>query len=465
MPLLIRNGRIITATDDYIADIYCEDQTITRIGKTVEAPPDADSRGMTTIDAAGKFVFPGFIDPHVHIHLPFMGTHAKDTYETASKAALIGGTTTLIEMICPARSDEPLAAFQLWKGKAEGKSACDFTFHMGVTRYDSAAESQLREIVKAGLSSFKIFLAYKGAFGVDDTELFHTLKLAKQLGVIVTAHCENAELVSELQKQLLSEGKTGPQWHESSRPESVEAEGVHHLMTFAEQFGTHIYIVHTSCKPAVQQALMARERGANVWIETLIQYLLLDKTDAERPDFEGSKFVMSPPLRDKRNQRYLWDGLNSGAISTIATDHAPFDFKGQKEMGRDDFTKIPNGIPSLEDRVNLFYTHGVKAGRINLHRFVYAASTQAAKLFGLFPRKGTIAVGSDADLVIYDPAYRGRISASSHHINIDYSAFEGWEIEGRPHAVTVRGQVQVKEGKFVGDATKGKFLTREPNHF
>jgi dihydropyrimidinase len=460
MSLLIRNGRIVTATDDYVADVYCEDETITRIGRNLDAAPST-----TIIDASGKFIFPGFIDPHVHIYLPFMGTFAKDTYESASKAALIGGTTTLIEMICPARSDEPLAAFELWKSKGEGRSACDFTFHMGVARYDAQVESQMKEIVKAGLSSFKIFLAYKGAFGVDDTELYHTLRLAKQLGAIVTAHCENAELVAELQKKLIAEGKTGPEWHEPSRPEIVEAEGVHHLMTFAEVFDTHVYIVHTSCIPAVREALRARERGVKVWIETLIQYLLLDKTCAEKPNFEGSKYVMSPPLRDKRNQDYLWDALNSGNISTLATDHAPFDFKRQKEMGRGDFTKIPNGIPSLEDRVNLFYTHGVKTGRINLHRFVYAASTQAAKLFGLFPRKGTIAVGSDADLVIYDSNYNGKISASTHHLNLDYSAFEGWEIAGRPSVVTVRGQVQVKDGQFVGDARRGQFLKREPGHF
>lgn len=460
MALLIKNGQIVTAADRYTGDIYCEDQVITRIGPNLDAPP-----GAKVIDAGGKYVFPGFIDPHVHIYLPFMGTYAKDTYESASRAALVGGTTTLIEMICPSRQDEPLAAFELWKGKGEGKSACDFTFHMGVTRYDPAAEAQLRQIVKAGLSSFKIFLAYKGAFGVDDTELYHTLKLAKELGVIVTAHCENAEIIAELQKQLLAEGKTGPEWHEPSRPEYVEAEGVHHLMTFAQAHGTHCYIVHTSCEPAARAALAAKQRGVNVWIETLIQYLTLDKTHAERPNFEGAKYVMSPPLRDRRNQKFLWDGVASGLISTVATDHAPFDFKGQKEMGRGDFTKIPNGIPSLEDRVNLLFTHGVKPGRLDLNRFVDAASTQAAKLFGLWPRKGTIAVGSDADLVLYDPNYRGVISARTHQMNLDYSAFEGMEFTGRPSVVTVRGQVAVQDGQFVGDAKRGQFLKREPNHF
>jgi dihydropyrimidinase len=400
----------------------------------------------------------------VHIYLPFMGTFAKDTHETASKAALVGGTTTLIEMICPARSDEPMAGFELWLGKAQGNSACDFTFHMGVTRYDEAAEQQLVEIVKRGLSSFKIFLAYKGAFGITDEELYKTLRLAKKLGVITTAHCENADLVLELQKRLLAEGKTGPEWHHESRPPLVEAEGVHHLMTFAEMHDAHVYIVHLSCDEALREAAAAKYRGVKVWVETLIQYLLIDKTYAERPNFEGAKFVMSPPLRDKKNQDVLWNGLRNGLISTLATDHAPFDFAGQKPMGRNDFTKIPNGIPSLEDRVNAFYTYGVKRGRLDLHRFVDAGSTHAAKLFGLFPRKGTIQLGSDADLVVYDPNHQGTISAKTHQMNIDYNAFEGMAVEGRPHVVTVRGKVAARDGKFIGEVGRGKFLQREPNH-
>src|SRR5882724_5739894 len=460
MSLLIKNGRIVTASEQYTADIYCEGEQITRIGTNLEAPPNA-----TVIDAKGKYVFPGFIDPHVHIYLPFMGTYAKDTHETASKAALVGGTTTLIEMICPARPDEPMAAFELWLGKAQGNSACDFTFHMGVTRYDATAEKQLMEIVKRGISSFKIFLAYKGAFGVTDEELYKTLQLAKKLGVITTAHCENADLVLELQRKFLAEGKTGPEWHHESRPPLVEAEGVHHLMTFAEMHDAHVYIVHLSCDEALREAAAGKYRGVKVWVETLIQYLLIDKTYAERPNFEGAKFVMSPPLRDKRNQPVLWNGLRDGLVSTLATDHAPFDFAGQKRMGEKDFTRIPNGIPSLEDRVNAFYTYGVKKGRIDLHRFVDAASTQAAKLFGLFPKKGTIQLGADADLVVYDPNYKGKISAKTQSVNVDYNAFEGIAIEGRPHVVTVRGQVAARDGKFIGQIGRGKFLQREPSHF
>jgi dihydropyrimidinase len=458
MALLIKNGEIVTPSERYVADIFCEDETITRIDRDISAPAGAE-----VIDAKGKYVFPGFIDPHVHIYLPFMGTYAKDTHETASRAALVGGTTTFIEMVCPARDDKPLDAFELWLGKAEGKSACDFTFHMGVTRYDEEAERDFREIVKRGIASFKIFLAYKGAFGVTDEELYKTLMLAKQLGVITTAHCENPDLVLELQKKLLAEGKTGPEWHYWSRPPVVEAEGVHHLMTFAEMTGAHVYIVHTSCEESLREATRGAERGVNVWVETLIQYLLLDRTDAE-PNFEGAKNVMSPPLRDKKNQDVMWNGLRHGFVATLATDHAPFDYT-QKVMGKDDFTKIPNGIPSLEDRVNLYFTHGVKAGRIDLHRFVETASTQAAKLFGLFPRKGAIQIGSDADLVVYDANYRGKISAKTHQMNLDYNSFEGFEIEGRPHVVTVRGKIAARDGKFVGEIGRGKLLKREPTHF
>ncbi len=457
--LLIKNGEIVTASERYVADIFCEDETITRIDRAID-----NVTADEVIDASGKYVFPGFIDPHVHIYLPFMGTYAKDTHETASRAALVGGTTTFIEMICPARGDKPLEAFALWLGKAEGRSACDFSFHMGVTRYDPEAESDFKEIVRRGIASFKIFLAYKGAFGITDEELYHALQLAKQLGVITTAHCENADLVLELQKKFLSEGKTGPEFHYWSRPPVVEAEGVHHLMTFAEMTGAHVYTVHTSCRESVREAMQGAERGVNVWIETLIQYLLLDRTAAE-PNFEGAKNVMSPPLRDKDNQKFLWYGLRQGFISTLATDHAPFDYAIQKQMGKDDFTKIPNGIPSLEDRVNLYFTYGVKGGRIDIHRFVDTASTQAAKLFGLFPRKGSIQIGSDADLVVYDPDYRGTISAKTHQMNLDYNSFEGIEIQGRPHVVTVRGKVAARAGKFVGEIGRGKLLQREPTHF
>jgi dihydropyrimidinase len=459
MSLLIKNGEIVTSGERYVADILCLDETITRIDRDITPP-----RGAEVVDAGGKFVVPGFIDPHVHIHLSFMGTYARDNYESASKAALVGGTTTLIEMCAPPRTDDTLEGFELWLGKAVGKSACDFTFHMGVTKFDERTEKQLRQIVKRGISSFKVYLAYKG-FGLDDSELYRTLKLARELGVIVTAHCENETLITELQKELLAAGNTDPGQHYESRPPAVEAEGVHHFMTFAELTGAATYIVHLSCKEALDQAIAARLRGVRVGIETLIQYLTLDKTYAEKPKFEGAKYIMSPPLRDQRNQPVLWNGLRDGLIQTVATDHCPFDFKTQKIMGKNDFTKIPNGIPSLQDRINVLYTYGVKAGKIDLHTLVNSASTQAAKIFGLFPRTGTIQPGADADLVVFDPEYRGRISAKSQYTNVDYNVFEGWKIEGRPSLVAVRGQVMVRDGEFTGKIGHGKFLERKPIHF
>ena len=459
MALLIKNGEIVTADSRYRNDIYVENETITRIGADLDVPP-----GTEIVDASGKLVFPGFIDPHVHIYLPFMATFAKDTHETASIAALIGGTTTYIEMCCPSRMDDALEGYHLWKSKAEGNSACDYTFHMSVTKFGAETEAQLREIVRDGISSFKIFLAYKNFFGVDDGEMYQTLELARKLGVIVTAHCENAELIARLQHRLLAQGKIGPEWHEPSRPESVEAEGTGHFATFLENTGTTGYVVHLSCERALKAALLARERGAKIHIESVLPHLLLDKTSAERPGVDGMQFVMSPPLREKRSQSVLWNALETGLIDTVGTDHCPFD-KQQKLLGKDAFTQIPNGIPGIEERVNLLYTYGVRRGRLDLHRFVDAGSTRAAKLFGLFPRKGTIAIGSDADLVVYDPGYRGVVSAATQHTNNDYNAFEGMQIEGRPSVVTVRGKIQVKDGEFVGDRSRGRFLRREPHHF
>ena len=455
MALLIRGGEVVTADKRIKADVYIEDETVTDIGENLQVPD-----GTEVVDATGKFVFPGFIDPHVHIYLPFMGTYSKDTHETGSQAALLGGTTTFIEMCCPAAYEDALEGYNLWKSKAEGNSACDYAFHMGVTRFDEKTEAELRQIVADGTASFKVFLAYKGAFGIDDEALYKTLTLAKELGVIVTAHTENAELVAQTQAKLLAEGKTGPEWHEPSRPESVEADGVHHFTTFLEATGAKGYIVHLSCEPALKAALEAKQRGVDVSIESVIPHLMLDKTYAQKPDFEGAKYVMSPPLRDKRNQKVLWEALERGDISTVGTDHAPFDTT-QKAMGKGDFTRIPNGIPAIEDRVNLLYTYGVSRGNLDLHRFVDAASTQAAKLFGLYPKKGTIEVGSDADLVVYDPSYRGTLSAKTQHMNLDYNGFDGTEIDGKPAVVTVRGRVQVQGGQFVGDRSRGQLLRRK----
>lgn len=475
MSLLLKNADIVTATRRFQADILCADGLITEIGPDLTAPDDAE-----IIDATGKLVFPGFIDPHVHIHLPFMGTHAKDDWASGSRAALMGGTTTLIEMCCPSRTDDPLEAIRLWKSKAAGIASCDYSFHCGVTGFDDTTADKLREIVAGeGVASFKVFLAYKGALGIDDIELYQTLSLAAELGVIVTAHCENADLVAETQKKLVAEGKLGPEWHEPSRPAAVETEGCHHLATFARLTGASIYVVHTSNQPAVETLVAARENGVDVTIETVAPYLVFDDSYAARPDFEGAKYVMSPPIRAKEHQDFLWNALADGTIDTVATDHAPFDFATQKHMGHPDpakcldanfqatgkagnFTLIPNGIPSVEERVKLLYTHGVATGRLDLHTFVRVASTRAAEIFGLYPRKGEIAVGSDADLIVWDPDWQGTISAATHSMATDYSAFEGMPLIGRAEFVAVRGLPMVRAGEWCGVPGWGEFLHREP---
>ncbi len=456
MALLIQNGEIVTADSRYFADIFVEDETITRIGSNLELPP-----GTEVVDARGCLICPGFINPHVHIYLPFMATFAKDTHETASIAALMGGTTTFIEMCCPSRLDHALDSYYLWKEKAHNHSACDYAFHMGVTRWNDETESQLRRIVADGTSSFKVFLAYKNFFGIEDTELFQTLRLGKEMGVITAAHCENAEIVSRLQTYLLSVGKTGPEWHEPSRPETVEAAGTHRFAAFVELTKAQGYVVHLSCAPALEEAARAKQRGVRLAIESVLPHFLLDNSLTEQPGVEAMKYVMSPPLRDRRNHRSLWNGLRSGIIDTVGTDHCPFDL-AQKGLGELAFTDIPNGIPGIEERVSLMYTRGVVTGQIDIHRFVDALSTRAAKLFGLFPRKGTIAPGSDADLVVFDPTYRGIISVKTQHTQNDYNAFEEFGVKGRASVVTVRGKVQVRDGVFVGDRFRGRFLAREP---
>jgi len=463
MPILLKNGRVINADTDERADVLIDGETIVEVGPDIDA--GALPEGTEIIDAAGMCVMPGFIDPHVHIHLPFMGTNAIDDHDSATRAALMGGTTTIIEMICPGPEEEPRDAFNTWKGLARASANCDFTFHLSVVRFDELAREQIRELVaQEGVASFKIFLAYKGALDINDEHLMGLLEMARELGIIVTAHCENAEAIDAMQAKLIAQGRTGPEWHEPSRPCSVEASGVNHLCTFAELTGAHVYIVHTSCGAALEQARLARERGVNVWVESVAPHLVLDSTFAERPDFQGAKYVMSPPLRDAGEQDALWEGIASREISTIGTDHAPFNFVGQKDMGRDAFTKIPNGMPSIQERIDLVHTHGVRQGRIDLMTMVDACSTQAAKIFGMYPKKGVIAPGSDADIVIYDPDAAGAFDLSQSQSRTDYSAFEGMERLGRTNTVLLRGKVMVRDGVFCGDIGQGQYVPREPSH-
>ena len=458
MSLFIQGGEIITADSRFIGDLLCEGEKITRIGSPLPIP-ESD---VTIIDARGKYVFPGFIDPHVHAYLPFCGTQTKDTYTTASRAALLGGTTCFLDFISPERYGDLDEALKRWHAKSRGLSACDYAFHITVTHCNETIEKQLRRIVREeGITSFKLYLAYKGTNGIADDDLFQALRLARELNVLAAVHCENETLVDCLQRRLLAQGKTGPEWHYHSRPPRVEAEGVHHLMTFAELTGAHVYVVHTSCAEALHELTAARERGVHAWGETCPQYLLLDKSFAERPDFEGAKYVLSPPLREKHNQEILWRALNTGALHTVATDHAPTDFATQKAMGRTDFTRITNGVPGIQDRIPLLYTYGVEQGRIDLHRFVDVTSTTPARLFGLYPAKGSIQVGSDADLVIYDPNFRSTISAATQAMNVDYNAYEGMALKGRADTVTVRGRIAVQHGQFTGDFSWGRYIARQ----
>lgn len=456
MALLIKNGEIVTADSRYVADIWCESETITAIGKDLPVPENAQ-----IIDASGKFVFPGFVDPHTHIYLHAMGTYAKDTYETGTIAALCGGTTTLIDFVNPTRQQGSLEALEEWR-KQTTNPCCDYTCHMTVSHFDTQIESELREIVHDhGITSFKIFFAYKDFLGMSDGDIYKTLLLAKELGVITAAHCENAHIIDIRQQQFVNDNKLSTEYHHHSRPPILEAEGTHRLCVMSELIGGEVYVVHLSCEEALQKVIAAKMRGVNIHAETLIQYLLLDKSHAELPNFEGAKYIMSPPLRDKKNQQVLWNALHQGFLATVATDHAPFDWQ-QRQMGKDNFCNIPNGIPSLEDRIRLLYTYGVTTGKIDIHRFVDVASTRAAKIFGLFPRKGTIQIGCDADLVVYDPNIEETISAKTHHMNIDYSVFEGIKVQGLCDTVTVRGRVQVEGGQFTGEKGIGKFLKRQP---
>ena len=459
MVILIKGGRVITADADRVADVLIEGEQIREVGESIDCP------GAEVIDATGKYVFPGFIDPHVHIHLPFMGTNAIDDHASATKAALAGGTTTVIEMICPGPDDEPKAAFEEWKGLAEVGACCDYTFHLAVVRFDDLAKQQVRDLVaNDGVGSFKVFLAYKGALDIADEQLFELMEIAKELGVIITAHCENAEAVDAMQKRLITEGKTGPEWHEPSRPRCVEADGVSHLCAFAELTGAHIYIVHTSCRAAVVNAMEARARGVNVFVEAVAPHLVLDKAYAERPDFEGAKYVMSPPLRDAAEHEHLWKSLANGEMLTIGTDHAPFNFHGQKDMGRDAFTLIPNGIPGIQERVDLVHTYGVCQDRISLQGMVATCGANAAKIFGMYPRKGEIAPGSDADIVIYDPTYEGVFAHSESESQTDYSGYEGLPRKGRPAIVLRRGEVVARDGRYTGQVGGGHYIARNPTH-
>ncbi|MDT5121242.1 MAG: dihydropyrimidinase [Acidobacteriota bacterium] len=454
MKILIRNGRIVTATDDYKADVLIEDETISIIGAKLDMEADR------VIDANGKLVIPGGIDPHTHMELPFGGTQASDDFRTGTIAAAHGGTTTIIDFAVQYKGQSLIEAVDNWHQKAEGKTAIDYGFHLITTELEDNQIEEMHTLMDEGITSFKLFMAYPGVFLVDDATIFRAMSAAGERGGLICMHAENGIVINEIIKRALAQGRTAPKYHALTRPTRAEAEGVHRAIAIAEMAEAPVYIVHLSCADSLDQVREARDRGLPAFAETCPQYLFLSYDNYEEPGFEGAKYVMTPPLREKWNQAELWKGLKTDDLQVISTDHCPFCMKEQKELGKDDFSKIPNGAPGVEHRVPLIYNGGVVENRISLNRFVELTSTAAAKMFGLFPKKGTIAVGSDADIVIFNPDKEQTISASTHHMNVDYSAYEGKTIRGVVETVLSRGRVVIENGEYKGKAGDGQFLKR-----
>jgi dihydropyrimidinase len=457
MKTLITNGRIVTAVDDYVADVLVEGETITLIGKHL-----ADLVGEVdkTIDASNHLVIPGGIDPHTHMELPFGGTSSSDDFHTGTVAAAHGGTTSIIDFAVQYKGESLVQAVDNWHRKAEGKPVVDYGFHLITTDLPDEKIPEMKQLIREGVMSFKLFMAYPGVFLVDDATIFRAMKVAGNSGALICMHAENGIVINEIIRHALAEGHTAPKYHALTRPTKAEAEGVHRAIAIAEMAGSPVYIVHLSCHDSLEEVREARDLGLPAYAETCPQYLFLDYSYYEQEGFEGAKYVMTPPLREKWNQDKLWQGLAGNDLQVVSTDHCPFCFKEQKELGLDDFTKIPNGGPGVEHRMSLIYNGGVVGRRISVNRFVELTSTAAAKLFGLFPRKGTIAVGSDADIVIFDPNEEQTISAATHHMNVDYSCYEGMKVKGVTKTVLSRGKLVIEDGQFRGRAGDGQFLRR-----
>ncbi len=456
MSILIRNGRVITATDDYFADVYVEGEKITMIGQNL--PVNADR----IIDAAGRYVIPGGIDAHTHMDMPFGGTTSADDFESGTIAAAHGGTTTIIDFAIQTKGRSMLEGLDTWHAKADGKATIDYAFHMIVTDLPDERLPEMDRLADLGVTSYKLFMAYPGVLYVDDGTLYRAFRRAGANGTRICMHAENGIVIDEIIKEAVADGKVDPRWHAHTRPTRMEAEGVHRAIAIAEVADVPLYIVHLSSADALHEVKVGRMRGVDVIAETCPQYLFLDDTYYDKPDFEGAKWVMTPALRHKSNQDVLWQGLRFGHLANVATDHCPFCFGGQKELGRGDFRKIPNGAPGVENRVSLLYSGGVRGGRISLNRWVELTSTAAARTFGLFPRKGTIAVGSDADIVVFDPNRTEVISVNNpftHHMKVDYSTYEGFEVTGFSETVLSRGRVVVDRGSLTTRGG-GQFVKR-----
>ncbi|MDQ0338223.1 dihydropyrimidinase [Caldalkalibacillus uzonensis] len=455
MKKLIKNGTIVTAADTYQADVLIEDGKVSQIGINLEA------NGAEVVDAAGCYLFPGGIDPHTHLDMPFGGTITADDFESGTIAAAYGGTTTIIDF-CLTTKGEPLKkAIETWHEKSRGKAAIDYSFHLMIGEINEDVLAELPQVIEEeGITSFKVFMAYKNVFQADDETLFRTLIAARELGALVMVHAENGDVIDYLVKDALAKGNTDPIYHALTRPPEAEGEATGRAAQLTGLANSQLYVVHVSCADAVEKIAEARRKGYNVWGETCPQYLVLDQSALEKPNFEGAKYVWSPPLREKWHQDVLWNALSTGTLQTLGSDQCSFNFKGQKELGVGDFSKIPNGGPIIEDRLSILFSEGVKKGRITLNQFVDIVSTQVAKLFGLFPKKGTIAVGSDADIVIFDPHVERVISAETHHMNVDYSAFEGMKVTGEPITVLSRGEFVIRDKQFVGQIGHGQYIKR-----
>ena len=458
MSLLIHNGEIVTATDRYVADLFVKDGRIAAIGQDLSA----HAAGSDAIDAAGQFVFPGFIDPHVHMELPFMGTVSADDFESGTASGVAGGTTCIIDFCIPNRGQSMLEALAAWREKSK-KAVADYTFHMAITGWNDNSADEMARVVAKGVTSFKVFMAYKGALMIDDGELYQVMKHAAKLGAVVTVHAENGDAIVNLQRELVANGNLGPEFHPVSRPSSVEGEATNRALMMARLHGTTAYIVHMTCRESVDALVRAKLEGQHCFGETCPQYLLLDDSVFLKPNFEGASFVMSPPIRPAHMGHHdaLWRGLSNGMLDSVGTDHCPFTFE-QKQMGKDNFMLIPNGAAGIEDRLQMMYTYGVCEGRFDVQRMVELGSTNPARIFGLYPRKGTVAVGADADLVIYDPQPAGTRSAKTHHSRADRSIFEGWKVQGQPTTVIVNGKVNFAGGKLKVERGAGRFVARKP---
>jgi len=457
----ITGGTVLSPSGAVAADVLVDGERIAAL-----ASPGSDAARSwaaaadRALDAAGQYVLPGGIDVHTHMEMPFGGTSSADTFETGTRAAAWGGTTTIIDFAVQSRGTSLLATLDKWHAKADGNCAVDYGFHMIISDVNDGTLKEMETCIGAGVNSFKMFMAYPGVFYATDGEILRAMQRAAETGAMIMMHAENGIAIDELVAQALAEGRTGPVQHGLTRPPELEAEATQRAITLARVTGAPLYIVHLSAAQALDAVTAARDTGQNVFAETCPQYLYLSLEDLARPGFEGAKYVASPPLRPREHQGSLWRGLRTGDLSVVSTDHCPFCFSGQKELGRGDFSKIPNGMPGVEHRMDLLH-QGVAAGELTLARWVEVACTTPARMFGLYPRKGIIAPGSDADIVIYDPRASQTLSARTHHMNVDYSAYEGMPISGQVRTVLSRGQVVIDGGEYHGRTGHGRFLRRE----